>query len=171
MHKVNFLGFAILLFGPFQELHSLPYSLHALPSLLHQESFELFPLHPFQLPTSQALLFLFWNIHLGLGYMLLEGAYIDAFILHERSLNDAQFPPNDNGDDSSFLHSQDIADPRKALHDTWLKHFRYQPLWKIRNYFGEKIALYFGWLGELIDHNAVCISHNNDFCPFISCKL
>ena len=82
--------------------------------------------------------------------MLLEGAYTDAFILHEKSVLDSKFLLPDAGDDNSFLHGQDIADPRKALQDTWLKHFRYQPLWKIRNYFGEKIALYFGWLGEII---------------------
>lgn len=88
------------------------------------------------------------GLFLGLGYMLMQEAYTDAFILHEKSEYDSEFPLADAGDDHRFPHGQDIADPRKALHDTWLKHFRYQPLWKIRNYFGEKIALYFGWLGE-----------------------
>ena len=91
---------------------------------------------------------LLFIVILGLGYMLMEGAYTDAFILHEKSKYDSQFPLSDAGDDSSFLHGQDIADPRKAMQDTWFKQLKFQPLWKIRNYFGEKIALYFGWLGE-----------------------
>ena len=29
----------------------------------------------------------------------------------------------------------------------WPSLRRFQPMWKIRNYFGEKIALYYAWVG------------------------
>ena len=48
----------------------------------------------------------------GLGYMLIEGAYTDAFIVHENSVYDSKFPLSDAGDDNSFLHSKVPESPK-----------------------------------------------------------
>jgi hypothetical protein len=53
----------------------------------------------------------------------------------------------------SFENSPNSNDVRYNLYTTWA-HFRnmfkYQPMWDIRNYFGETNALYFAWLGVFI---------------------
>ncbi|KAK2168459.1 hypothetical protein NP493_1230g00018 [Ridgeia piscesae] len=86
--------------------------------------------------------YLFCLITPGLPYLVMSRAFTDEFVLHDKT--DA---------DRIDLMEPDgvplVTDPRQDLQNTWSRFFKYQPLWKIRNYFGAKIALYFAWSGLL----------------------
>ncbi|PVD35218.1 hypothetical protein C0Q70_06499 [Pomacea canaliculata] len=87
----------------------------------------------------------------GLPFLLMDGTFTDAFSLHEESeksitRGDNYLPAQSKTQSKHPLES----DPRKDLDDTWPKPFKFQPMWKIRDYFGERIALYFAWSGLLV---------------------
>ncbi|KAK9302534.1 hypothetical protein QLX08_005513 [Tetragonisca angustula] len=72
----------------------------------------------------------------GIRRLLTDGTYLDCFSLHEGPYN----KPGLNGE---------ILD-RYLLYLIWARPsqwYKKQPLWLIRRYFGEKVALYFAWLG------------------------
>lgn len=73
---------------------------------------------------------------LGLKRLVLDGAYIAHYPLHEgtEKLGDGDFPVND----------------RQRLKRDWARLgrcFKYQPYDAIKDYFGHEIGLYFAWLG------------------------
>ncbi|XP_040049243.2 anoctamin-7 isoform X2 [Gasterosteus aculeatus] len=75
----------------------------------------------------------------GVDRLVNEGVYTAAFPLHEGPF---QLPKHEIRPDE--LNQRQILYHYWAR---WWKWYKYQPLDHIREYFGEKIALYFAWLG------------------------
>lgn len=72
----------------------------------------------------------------GIRRLLADGTYLDCYSLHEGPYN----KPGLNGENLD----------RHLLYLIWARPsqwYKRQPLWLIRRYFGEKVALYFAWLG------------------------
>ncbi|XP_044209894.1 anoctamin-1a isoform X2 [Thunnus albacares] len=71
---------------------------------------------------------------MGITSLLANGVYTSAYPLHDGDIEGVNAEPND----------------RKLLYEEWASYscfYKYQPIGLIRKYFGEKVGLYFAWLG------------------------
>ncbi|XP_034389908.1 anoctamin-1-like [Cyclopterus lumpus] len=71
---------------------------------------------------------------MGITSLLASAVYSAAYPLHDGDINEESAVPND----------------RKLLYEEWANYsvfYKYQPIGLVRKYFGEKIGLYFAWLG------------------------
>ncbi|XP_061678278.1 anoctamin-1-like isoform X2 [Syngnathoides biaculeatus] len=71
---------------------------------------------------------------MGITSLLGSGVYTAAYPLHDGDIDEETTEVND----------------RKLLYEEWANYsvfYKYQPIGLVRKYFGEKIGLYFAWLG------------------------
>ncbi|XP_067276141.1 anoctamin-1 isoform X2 [Pseudorasbora parva] len=74
--------------------------------------------------------------NMGISSLLAKGVYDSAFPLHDGDFDSSE--------------DRDHRNDRQMLHEEWANYgafYKFQPMDLIRKYFGEKIGLYFAWLG------------------------
>nr|KAI8757561.1 anoctamin-6-like isoform X1 [Biomphalaria glabrata] len=106
-----------------------------------------------QLEIFEPVLVKVQSLHMkGLNYMLMKKAYIQCFPLHEESQLDTMYTSSNLKKQLPILTKNytEENDIRLQLNKEWTTMFGYQPIWKIRCYFGEKIAFYFAWAGMFV---------------------
>ncbi|XP_053718170.1 anoctamin-2b isoform X1 [Synchiropus splendidus] len=73
---------------------------------------------------------------IGISTLIAKGVYDSAFPLHDG--------------DYEVIGDLEERNDRQVLHEEWARYtafYKYQPIDLVRKYFGEKIGLYFAWLG------------------------
>ncbi|XP_026218905.1 anoctamin-2b [Anabas testudineus] len=73
---------------------------------------------------------------IGISTLIAKGVYDAAFPLHDG--------------DFRIIGQAEERNERQILHEEWARYsafYKYQPIDLVRKYFGEKIGLYFAWLG------------------------
>uniref|UniRef100_A0AAV2IU25 Anoctamin n=1 Tax=Knipowitschia caucasica TaxID=637954 RepID=A0AAV2IU25_KNICA len=73
---------------------------------------------------------------IGISSLIAKGVYEAAFPLHDG--------------DFRIVGDHEERNDRQVLHEEWARYsafYKYQPIDLVRKYFGEKIGLYFAWLG------------------------
>ncbi|XP_013873906.1 anoctamin-2b isoform X2 [Austrofundulus limnaeus] len=73
---------------------------------------------------------------IGISTLIAKGVYDTAFPLHDG--------------DYKVVGQPEERNDRQVLHEEWARYsafYKYQPIDLVRKYFGEKIGLYFAWLG------------------------